>query len=104
MRTRFEPSDLNSILDLFKDKYKCKEAFIPIDSGEHSFIIPEHPYFKWHCSKNNRDFVVFKLAKDAQNKTNEAYLPYIGELIKAYKSKHPDSVETLLIPMRQCRG
>jgi len=103
-RTRFEPSDLNSMLDRFKNKYACEEGFISVDSGEHGLIIPQHPYIKWHCVHNDRHFVICKLAKDAQSKTNEAYLPYIGELIQNYKNQYPDSKATLVVPMRQCRG
>lgn len=101
-RRRFSPSNLNEMLEFLKEHYHCAGGSIAIESGLHGLVIPAHPYFKWEVEQHK--FVVSHTAKDAENKMNEPNLPYVGELICNYLNSAYENDETLLVPLRLCRG
>lgn len=96
-----QPTDLNQLIQLIKPENA--EAGVVKVTAKHS-LAQDLPFFVVQKPERNERFIIFNITKDSKTRGNEIQLPYIGEVIEAFRSLHHEEKGTLLIPLRQCRG
>lgn len=88
---RLSPTELNALSRKLASTYNSDLS--PLEFNKQSVVYA-----------HGRKFIIFPMCKDAENETNEAGLPFIGDALQNFSKNNSDQDCTLLIPMRMCRG
>ncbi len=107
---RLAPNELHALLDKIQEDYKqnkafaVDEGFVEVKNSQHS-LNQQVNYFSVQPSDHNdkRQFIVFRINKDAASLDNENQLPYVGEVLRNFLKENKYKNAMLLIPLRQCR-